>query len=147
MPKAGKLRSEFVIAVTGTVEKRGGAVNENLATGEIEVRAKSLRVLSEAEVPPFPVEENSKTKEDVRLKYRYLDLRRPDLQRNLMLKEPCNAADKIRFSANEGFLEIETPMLGKSTPEGARDYLVPSPCTSWQLLWHCRSLRSFTNSF
>ena len=123
--KAGKLRSEFVIAVTGTVEKRGGAVNENLATGEIEVRAKSLRVLSEAEVPPFQVEENSKTKEDVRLKYRYLDLRRPDLQRNLILKSRVMQLTRSFFT-NEGFLEIETPMLGKSTPEGARDYLVPS---------------------
>ena len=123
--KAGKLRSEFVIAVTGTVEKRGGAVNENLATGEIEVRAKSLRVLSEAEVPPFPVEENSKTKEDVRLKYRYLDLRRPDLQRNLILKSRVMQLTRSFFT-NEAFLEIETPMLGKSTPEGARDYLVPS---------------------
>ena len=123
--KAGKLRSEFVIAVTGTVEKRGGAVNENLATGEIEVRAKSLRVLSEAEVPPFPVEENSKTKEDVRLKYRYLDLRRPDLQRNLILKSRVMQLTRSFFT-NEGFLEIETPMLGKSTPKGARDYLVPS---------------------
>ena len=123
--KAGKLSSEFVIAVTGTVEKRGGAVNENLATGEIEVRAKSLRVLSEAEVPPFPVEENSKTKEDVRLKYRYLDLRRPDLQRNLILKSRVMQLTRSFFT-NEGFLEIETPMLGKSTPEGARDYLVPS---------------------
>ena len=123
--KAGKLRSEFVIAVTGTVEKRGGAVNENLATGEIEVRAKSFRVLSEAEVPPFPVEENSKTKEDVRLKYRYLDLRRPDLQRNLILKSRVMQLTRSFFT-NEGFLEIETPMLGKSTPEGARDYLVPS---------------------
>ena len=123
--KAGKLRSEFVIAVTGTVEKRGGAVNENLATGEIEVRAKSLRVLSEAEGPPFPVEENSKTKEDVRLKYRYLDLRRPDLQRNLILKSRVMQLTRSFFT-NEGFLEIETPMLGKSTPEGARDYLVPS---------------------
>ena len=123
--KAGKLRSEFVIAVTGTVEKRGGAVNENLATGEIEVRAKSLRVLSEAEVPPFPVEENSKTKEYVRLKYRYLDLRRPDLQRNLILKSRVMQLTRSFFT-NEGFLEIETPMLGKSTPEGARDYLVPS---------------------
>ena len=123
--KAGKLRSEFVIAVTGTVEKRGGAVNENLATGEIEVRAKSLRVLSEAQVPPLPVEENSKTKEDVRLKYRYLDLRRPDLQRNLILKSRVMQLTRSFFT-NEGFLEIETPMLGKSTPEGARDYLVPS---------------------
>ncbi len=123
--KAGKLRSEFVIAVTGTVEKRGGAVNENLATGEIELRAKSLRVLSEAEVPPFPIEENSKTKDEIRLKYRYLDLRRPDLQRNLMLKSKVAMLTR-EFFAKEGFLEIETPMLGKSTPEGARDYLVPS---------------------
>ena len=123
--KAGKLRSEFVIAVTGTVEKRSGAVNDKIATGEIEVRAKSLRVLSEAEVPPFPVEENSKTKEDVRLKYRYLDLRRPDLQRNLILKSRVMQLTRSFFT-NEGFLEIETPMLGKSTPEGARDYLVPS---------------------
>ena len=123
--KAGKLRSEFVIAVTGTVEKRGGAVNENLATGEIEVRAKSLRVLSEAEVPAFPVEEMCKTSEVVRLKYRYLDLRRPDLQRNLILKSRVMQLTRSFFT-NEGFLEIETPMLGKSTPEGARDYLVPS---------------------
>ncbi len=123
--KAGKLRSEFVIAVTGVVEKRGGAVNENLATGELEVRVHSLRVLSEADVPPFPVEENSKTKDEIRLKYRYLDLRRPDLQRNLMLRSRVAQLTR-QFFANEGFLEIETPMLGKSTPEGARDYLVPS---------------------
>ncbi len=123
--KAGKLRSEFVIAVTGIVEKRGGAVNENLATGEMELRVTSLRVLAEAEVPPFPIEENSKTKDDIRLKYRYLDLRRPDIQRNLMLKSQVAMLTR-QFFAKEGFLEIETPMLGKSTPEGARDYLVPS---------------------
>ena len=123
--KAGKLRSEFVIAVTGTVEKRGGAVNENLATGEIELRVKDLRVLAEADVPPFPIEENSKTKDEIRLKYRYLDLRRPDLQRNIMMKSKVAMLTR-QFFAKEGFLEIETPMLGKSTPEGARDYLVPS---------------------
>ena len=123
--KAGHLRSEFVIAVTGIVEKRGGAVNENLATGEIELRVNSLRVLSEADVPPFPIEENSKTKDEIRLKYRYLDLRRPDLQRNMMLKSQVAMLTR-QFFAKEGFLEIETPMLGKSTPEGARDYLVPS---------------------
>lgn len=123
--KAGKLRSEFVIAVVGTVAKRGGAVNENLATGEIEVQVRSLRVLSESDVPPFPVEENSKTKDEVRLKYRYLDLRRPDLQKNIMLKSQVMMLTRA-FFAKEGFLEIETPMLGKSTPEGARDYLVPS---------------------
>ena len=123
--KAGKLRSEFVIAVTGTVEKRGGAVNENLATGEIELRAESLRILAESDVPPFPIEENSKTKDEIRLKYRYLDLRRPDLQRNIMLKSKVAQLTR-KFFTEEGFLEIETPMLGKSTPEGARDYLVPS---------------------
>lgn len=123
--KAEKFRSEFVIAVTGTVEKRAGAVNENLATGEIEIRAKETRILSEAETPPFPIEPDSKTKEELRLKYRYLDLRRPDLQSNLILRS--NIAAAIRsFLTKEGFLEIETPMLNKSTPEGARDYLVPS---------------------
>ena len=123
--KAGKLRSEFVIAVTGVVEKRQGAVNPNLSTGTIEVRAKSIRILSEAEVVPFPIEENSRTREEIRLKYRYLDLRRPDLQRNLMMKSRVMQLTR-RFFTDEGFLEIETPMLGKSTPEGARDYLVPS---------------------
>ncbi len=123
--KAGKLRSEFVIAVTGIVEKRGGAVNENLVTGQMEVRVNSLRVLAEADVPPFPIEENSRTKDEIRLKYRYLDLRRPDLQRNIMLKSRVSMLTR-EFFAKEGFLEIETPMLGKSTPEGARDYLVPS---------------------
>lgn len=123
--KAGKLRSEFVVAIEGTVCKRAGAVNENLATGDIEVVATSLRILSEAETPPFPIEENSKTKEELRLKYRYLDLRRPDLQRNLMMKSKV-ANIARQFMADEGFLEIETPMLTKSTPEGARDYLVPS---------------------
>ena len=123
--KAGKLRSEFVAAIEGTVCKRAGAVNENLATGDIEVVASSLRILSESETPPFPIEENSKTKEEIRLKYRYLDLRRPDLQRNLIMKSKV-ATIARQFMADEGFLEIETPMLTKSTPEGARDYLVPS---------------------
>ncbi|MDO5336514.1 MAG: aspartate--tRNA ligase [Eubacteriales bacterium] len=123
--KAGKLRSEFVIAATGVVEKRGGAVNANLSTGEIEMRVKNLRILSESEVPPFPIEENSKTKDEVRLKYRYLDLRRPDLQRNLMLRSQVAMLTR-EFFRKEGFLEIETPTLCKSTPEGARDYLVPS---------------------
>lgn len=123
--KAGKLRSEFVAAIEGTVCKRAGAVNENLATGDIEVVASSIRILSEAETPPFPIEENSKTKEEIRLKYRYLDLRRPDLQRNLIMKSKV-ATIARQFMADEGFLEIETPMLTKSTPEGARDYLVPS---------------------
>ncbi len=123
--KAEKLRSEFVVAVTGVIEKRSGAVNENLATGEIEVRAKSIRILSEAETPPFPIEAESKTKEELRLKYRFLDLRRPDLQKNIILRSKIVSAMQS-FMAKEGFLEIETPILCKSTPEGARDYLVPS---------------------
>ena len=123
--KAGKLKSEFVIAVVGQVEARSGAVNPNLITGEIEVRARELRVLSEAQTPPFPIEENSKTREEVRLKYRYLDLRRPDLQRNMILRSRVSTLVR-QFLAEEGFLEIETPTLIKSTPEGARDYLVPS---------------------
>ena len=123
--KAAKLRAEFVVAVTGLVEHRSGAVNENLLTGSIEVRAKEIRILSESETPPFPIEENSRTKDDIRLHYRFLDLRRPDLQRNLMMRSQIAMLTR-QFLAEEGFLEIETPMLTKSTPEGARDYLVPS---------------------
>ncbi len=123
--KAYTLRNEFVIAVEGTVQKRSAAVNENLKTGDIEVIADSLRILSESETPPFPIEEDCQTREEVRFKYRYLDLRRPDIQRNLMLRSRvCSLLRE--FMTNEGFLEIETPMLTKSTPEGARDYLVPS---------------------
>lgn len=123
--KAERLRSEYVIAVVGKVEKRSGAVNGNLSTGEIEVRATQVRILAEAETPPFPIEADSRTKEELRLKYRYLDLRRPDLQRNLILRSRIATAIRA-FLAREGFLEIETPILNKSTPEGARDYLVPS---------------------
>lgn len=123
--KAETLRSEFVIAVTGTVQKRTAAVNENLKTGDIEVIAEDIRILSESDTPPFPIEENSQTKEDLRLRYRYLDLRRPDIQRNLMMKSKVSMLLR-KFMEQEGFLEIETPMLTKSTPEGARDYLVPS---------------------
>ncbi len=123
--KAAKLRAEFVVAVTGIVEKRSGAVNENLVTGAIEVRAKEIRILSESETPPFPVEENSRTKDELRLRYRFLDLRRPDLQRNLIMRSRIAMLTR-QFLGDEGFLEIETPMLTKSTPEGARDYLVPS---------------------
>lgn len=123
--KAEKLRSEFVVAATGKVEARSGAVNENLATGAIEIRVAEVRILSEAQTPPFPIEADSKTKEELRLKYRFLDLRRPDLQSKLMLRS--QVATKVRaVLAEEGFLEIETPILIKSTPEGARDYLVPS---------------------
>ncbi len=123
--KAEKLRSEFVVAITGEVVMRAGGINQNLATGDIEIIAKDIRILSESETPPFPIEENSKTKEELRLKYRTLDLRRPDIQRNLILRS--KVVSSIRnFLADEGFLEIETPILNKSTPEGARDYLVPS---------------------
>ena len=123
--KAGSLRSEYVIAVVGTVQKRTAAVNENLKTGDIEIIATDLRILSESETPPFHIEENSKTNEETRLKYRYLDLRRPDIQRNLMLRSRVLMLMRD-FMSKEGFLEIETPILCKSTPEGARDYLVPS---------------------
>ncbi len=123
--KAGSLRSEFVVAVTGTVEKRSGAVNETLKTGEIEVKVNSLRILSESETPPFPVDANTTVKDELRLKYRYLDLRRPNIQSNLILRSKVATLTR-QFLAQEGFLEIETPILTKSTPEGARDYLVPS---------------------
>lgn len=123
--KAEKLRSEFVVAITGKVAKRGGAVNENLATGDIEIIASDIRILSESDTPPFPIEENSKTKEELRLKYRYLDLRRPDLQKNIMMRSKVTTLTRA-FLAENGFIEIETPTLCKSTPEGARDYLVPS---------------------
>lgn len=123
--KAGTLRNEFVIAVEGRVQKRSAAVNENLKTGDIEVAAESIRILSESDTPPFPIEENSQTKDEVRLKYRYLDLRRPDIQKNMMLRSKVLYLMRD-FMMREGFLEIETPILCKSTPEGARDYLVPS---------------------
>ena len=123
--KAGKLRSEFCIAVVGKLENRSGAANEDLTTGAFEVRAKELRILSESEVPPFQIESESKTKEDLRLKYRFLDLRRPDLQRNIIIRSRiCNVIRN--YMQDNGFLEIETPTLVKSSPEGARDYLVPS---------------------
>ena len=123
--KAGTLRSEYVVAIEGVVSKRTAAVNENLKTGDIEIMATSLRILSESQTPPFAIEENSPTKEDIRLKYRYLDLRRPDIQNKLMLRSRVLRLMRD-FMADEGFLEIETPILCKSTPEGARDYLVPS---------------------
>ena len=123
--KAGTLRSEFVIAVTGTVEKRSGAVNESLKTGEIEIKVTDLRILSESQTPPFPIDSDITVKDDLRLKYRYLDLRRPNIQSNLIMRSKVATLTR-QFLADEGFLEIETPMLTKSTPEGARDYLVPS---------------------
>ena len=123
--KAGTLRNEYVVAIVGKVQKRSAAVNENLKTGDIEVFATELRVLSEAQTPPFPIESGIQTKEELRLKYRYLDLRRPDLQRNLIMRSKVMGVIRA-FLQDEGFLEIETPILQKSTPEGARDYLVPS---------------------
>lgn len=123
--KAETIRNEYVIAVEGRVEKRGGAINENLQTGDIEIRATSLRILSEAQTPPFPIEDGVATKDELRLKYRYLDLRKPHIQRNLMLRSRITTLVRS-FMTEEGFIEIETPILTKSTPEGARDYLVPS---------------------
>jgi len=123
--KADSLRKEFVIAVRGTVQKRGGAVNPNLTTGEIEIHAEELRLLSKSETPPFAIEENSDANEQLRLKHRYLDLRRPDMQKNLILRHKIAKIARDYYDS-QNFLEIETPMLTKSTPEGARDYLVPS---------------------
>ncbi len=123
--KAGSLRSEFVIAVVGDICARSGAVNESLKTGDIELQAKELRILSESLTPPFPIEDGVQTREELRLKYRYLDLRRPHLQKILMMRSKVTTLVRNVLS-EEGFLEIETPMLCKSTPEGARDYLVPS---------------------
>ena len=122
--KAQELRAEYCIAVEGTLEKRE-APNMQIPTGEYEVVAKTLRILSESEVPPFPIEENTKTREELRLKYRFLDLRRPDIQKNIITRSKI-ATETRAFLAENGFLEIETPPLIKSTPEGARDYLVPS---------------------
>ncbi|MBI4535198.1 MAG: aspartate--tRNA ligase, partial [Ignavibacteriae bacterium] len=123
---AKDLRSEFVISATGVVEARPeGTVNPELATGEIDIMATKLTILNGAETPPFPIDEDLDIGEDLRLKYRYLDLRRATLQRNLILRHRLYQIVRKYFDEN-GFLEIETPMLMKSTPEGARDYLVPS---------------------
>ena len=123
--KANGLRSEYVIAGVGTVQKRSAAVNENLKTGDIEIKVHTLRVLSESDTPPFPIDADQTVKDELRLKYRYLDLRRPNLQRNLRIRDHVTRIIR-NFLSDEGFIEIETPILGKSTPEGARDYLVPS---------------------
>lgn len=123
--KANCIRSEFVIAVTGTVVKRSGAVNKDLKTGEIEIEAESLRILSASDTPPFPIEPGIDTKEEIRLKNRTLDLRRSDIRDNIIMRSKVTTLIR-QFLSEEGFLDIETPMLTKSTPEGARDYLVPS---------------------
>ena len=126
MNKAKRLRSEYVVGVTGRVRRRSPeTVNAKLPTGEVEVVVRQLVVLNEAKTPPFPIADDSPVSEDVRLKYRYLDLRRPRLQGNIILRHKLTTAIRKYFDAN-GFLEIETPILTKSTPEGARDYLVPS---------------------
>lgn len=124
--KAEKIRNEFVLAVTGIVASRGAeGINPNMKTGMLEIHVSDFRILSEAETPPFEIVENSTVKDELRLKHRYLDLRRPDLQRKLMIRHQVTALTREVLN-QEGFLEIETPMLTKSTPEGARDYLVPS---------------------
>ena len=123
--KAATLRSEFVIAVTGTVEKRNGATNQSLITGELEMKVLDLRILSESLTPPFPIDADITVKDELRLKYRYLDLRRPNIQKNLIMRSKIANLTR-QFLIGEEFLEIETPVLTKSTPEGARDYLVPS---------------------
>ncbi|MDY6323872.1 MAG: aspartate--tRNA ligase [Catonella sp.] len=122
--KASSMRNEFVVAAVGEVRERS-AINDNIPTGHIEIRVKDTRILSEALTPPFAIERDTKTKEEIRLKYRYLDLRRPDMQERIMMKAKIMKLMRD-FMANEGFIEIETPMLCNSTPEGARDYLVPS---------------------
>lgn len=122
--KAAKLRNEYVIAATGVVTERA-AINENIPTGHIEIRVKETKILSEAETTPFEIVSDLKTKEELRLKYRYLDLRRPDMQEKLMLKSKVLRLMRD-FMADEGFVEVETPIMCNSTPEGARDYLVPS---------------------
>jgi aspartyl-tRNA synthetase len=126
MNKAKRLRSEFVVGVSGRVQRRSAeTVNRKLDTGEVEVVVRQLAILNEAKTPPFPVADDTPVSEDVRLKYRYLDLRRPRLQNNIVLRHRVTSVIRRYFDANN-FLEIETPILTKSTPEGARDYLVPS---------------------
>jgi aspartyl-tRNA synthetase len=124
--QADRVRGEYVLAVVGEVERRSAeTINPKLPTGEVEVLAREIVVLSEAKTPPFAVEDETPTSEEIRLKYRYIDLRRPKLQRNLKLRHRV-ALEVRRYLDERGFLEIETPFLTKSTPEGARDYLVPS---------------------
>lgn len=123
--KAEGLRAEYVVCVKGIVRSRGSNVNKNIPTGDIEIIANDLKILSEAEVPPFVIAENSNVSDALRLKYRYLDLRRKSLMDNLVMRDKISKITRDYLSDN-GFIEVETPILGRSTPEGARDYLVPS---------------------
>jgi aspartyl-tRNA synthetase len=124
--EAGRIRSEYVLAIIGKVRRRPeGMGNKDIATGEVEVMVTELEILNESKTPPFSLEEGQEISENVRLKYRYLDLRRPQIQRNLILRNKVAAATRSYFQS-QGFIEVETPFLTKSTPEGARDYLVPS---------------------
>lgn len=122
--KANRVRAEFVLAATGVLVKRQAA-NKELSTGEYELEVSELRVLSESATPPFYIEDGVEANEALRLKYRYLDLRRPEMQRNLMLRSRMTKTTRDYFD-EQGFIDVETPMMGKSTPEGARDYLIPS---------------------
>ena len=139
-------RTEFVVAVKGKLVARdAAAINKKMPTGEVEIIAEDIRILSKAETTPFEIDDTKEVGDQIRLKYRYLDLRRPSMQKNLMLRHRVTQVARNYFDEH-GFLEIETPMLTKSTPEGARDYLVPSPCTSGQVSTPCRSPRSSTSS-
>lgn len=143
---ADRARNEFVLAIQGTVVERDAETyNANLATGEIEVRVTKIEVLNAAKTPPFPIEDGVEVDESLRLKYRYLDLRRPEMQKTLLLRS--KAAKVFRdFLDGEGFIDVETPILTKSTPEGARDYLVPSRVHEGEFL-HCRNRRKSLSSF
>ena len=124
--KADRVRSEYVVKVTGTVRLRPeGAVNPNMASGEIEVDASALEVLNQADTPPFPLDEHSEVGEETRLRYRFIDLRRPEMAEKLKLRSRITSSIR-RYLDDNGFLDVETPILTRATPEGARDYLVPS---------------------
>ena len=124
MEKAKSAKSEYVLAATGVVRERSSK-NETIPTGHVEIYVTELKILGESQTPPFEIVENCRSNEELRLKYRYLDLRRPDLMSNILLRHKITKITRDYFDEN-GFIEIETPMLIKSTPEGARDYLVPS---------------------
>ena len=143
---AERLRSEFVIQVTGEVRARDeNAINRNMKTGEIEIFARQLTILNSAETPPFPLDEHNKVGEDIRLKYRYMDLRRPEMLNNLRFRSDVTTALR-NYLADRGFLDVETPMLTRATPEGARDYLVPSRTHEGSSSSRFPSPRSFSSN-